>query len=236
MDQDLQQPVVAAGVILRSPAGRILMLNRTDGMGWAFPGGGLKDGETPERAAFRECWEETGHRCGGLKFLMQRTKDDGRGLVTFHTYIADCPDEFVPTLNHEHSSFGWFDSNEMLTEHRSDSMARADSAERADAVPVVGGEGHAKLEASLKEGLEQDERERVAGQDQNLEEELGEEEGPAAPAPLYPVADFPVADQDPPGEDEPDYDDISDDVLDLALSVLGDLQERLERLEAGVRD
>lgn len=30
---------------------------------WCFPGGGIDDGETPERAAVRECWEEAGIRC-----------------------------------------------------------------------------------------------------------------------------------------------------------------------------
>ena len=41
----------AAGVICRSPHGRILMVRRTDGEGWAFPGGGMKEGEAP-----RECF------------------------------------------------------------------------------------------------------------------------------------------------------------------------------------
>jgi hypothetical protein len=209
-----------------------LILNRTDGMGWAFPGGVLKDGETPEKAAWRECWEETGHRCGGLQFLMQRTKDDGQGLVNFHTYISDCPDEFVPTLNHEHSSYGWFDADETFTDNRPDSA-------RADSTPVVGGEGHAELEATLAEGMLQDERERVAGQDQDLEGELASaaSEGPepSLETPAYPP---PLAgeDQDLLGEDEPDEPDLDDETLDLIASVIGDLEARLERLEEGARD
>ena len=52
----------AAGVICRSPHGRILMVRRTDGEGWAFPGGGIKDGEAPRECAWREFFEETGYR------------------------------------------------------------------------------------------------------------------------------------------------------------------------------
>ena len=225
MDQDLQQPVVAAGVILRSPAGRILMLNRTDGMGWAFPGGGVKEGETPEEAAWRECWEETGHRCGGLKFLMQRTKDDGQGMVTFHTYVADCDSEFVPAMNHEHDSHAWLAPDSLYSENRDDDM------HRADATPVVGGEGAAALEASLKEGMVQDELERVADQDQGFEQEL--QRSAAGPDPMLetPAYPPPLADD----AEDPD-DDLDDETLDLCLSVIGDLEDRLERLEEGVRD
>ena len=225
MSDDLPPVTLAAGVILRSPAGRILMLNRTDGMGWAFPGGVLKEGETPERAAFRECWEETGHRCGGLNFLMQRTKDDGQGMVTFHTYVADCPDEFVPKMNHEHSSYGWFDPSETFSDNRADRMARADSA-----TPIVGGDHHGVLAASLEAGMLAEEAERVAGQDKDLEDELGAEEGPAAPAPLNPTID--LLEGDDPDNDE----DLDGETMDLCLSVLGDIEARLERLEEGVRD
>ncbi len=104
------------------------MLNRVDGEGWAWPGGGLKDGETPEEAAWRECWEETGHRCGGLKFLMRRVRDG----VDFSTYIADCDSEFVPAMNHEHDSHMWADPEAALEQAKaangSDPLAIADSA------------------------------------------------------------------------------------------------------------
>lgn len=102
------------------------MLRRTDSGLWAFPGGRIEDGESAEQAAYREFLEETGHRLGSVgKQLMIRTKDDGDGPVTFTTFIADCNSEFIPRLNDEHSSFGWFNSEEVLTENRADSAALA---------------------------------------------------------------------------------------------------------------
>jgi 8-oxo-dGTP pyrophosphatase MutT (NUDIX family) len=108
-----EEPARAAGVIARSKAGRVLMCRRTDGEGWAFPGGHIKEGENPAQCAWREFFKETGHRLGSPgKFLMQRTKDG----VDFTTFVADVDDEFCPKLNHEHSAWAWFDPNEVLEE------------------------------------------------------------------------------------------------------------------------
>ena len=38
----------------------LLMIERRDGHGWALPGGCIEPGESPERAAIRELYEETG--------------------------------------------------------------------------------------------------------------------------------------------------------------------------------
>jgi len=39
---------------------QVLDLSRTDELIWKFPGGKVEDNETPEAAAVRECYEETG--------------------------------------------------------------------------------------------------------------------------------------------------------------------------------
>jgi hypothetical protein len=84
--------------------GKILLCRRTDGLGWAFPGGCLKDGETIEQCAIRECLEETGYRCGHAgKLLCRRVKDD----VDFTTFHRDIDDEFTPKFNHEHDAHVW---------------------------------------------------------------------------------------------------------------------------------
>ena len=120
----------ASGIIARSKQGRILMVRRTDGEGWAFPGGGIKRGESAEAAAYREFFEETGHRLGQTgHFLMQRVKDG----VDFTTYVADVDDEFCPRLNHEHSAYGWFDPNEVLEEMDGAQMSYAPSMYADDA-------------------------------------------------------------------------------------------------------
>jgi 8-oxo-dGTP diphosphatase len=107
------EPAHAAGVIARSPQGRILMCRRTDGEGWAFPGGHMKDGEDAAQCAYREFFEETGYRLGDVGAqLMHRIKDG----VDFTTFVADVESEFVPRMNHEHSAFMWVDPRETLDE------------------------------------------------------------------------------------------------------------------------
>jgi 8-oxo-dGTP pyrophosphatase MutT (NUDIX family) len=110
----------AAGVIAKAlTTNRILMVKRTDTGEWAFPGGHLEGDETAAQAAYREFWEETQYRLGSVGMqLMQRTKDDGHGLVTFTTFLAPVESEFVPVLDDEHSSFAWVDCEETLAENR----------------------------------------------------------------------------------------------------------------------
>lgn len=232
MDQEPAEIIRAAGVILRAPDGSILMVKRVDDGSWAFPGGCIEGDETPEQCAWRETFEETGRRLGDVgKQLMRRVKDG----VDFTTFISDVDAPFVPTLNAEHSAFAWVSPEETLMDNRADITARADSA-----TPVVGGEGAALLAQSLEDGMLAEEAERVADQDKDLEDELGSaanEEGPdpMLETPAYPP---PLADegQDLLGEDEPDDGDLSDEDAELILSVIGDLEARLERLEEGVRD
>lgn len=106
------EPERAAGIIARSPSGRVLLCRRTDGQGWCWPGGHLKDGESIERCAAREFFEETGRRISVGRLLMRSAKHG----VDFSTFITDVDDEFVPRLNHEHSAFMWADPLEVLEE------------------------------------------------------------------------------------------------------------------------
>ncbi len=103
---------VAAGILFRSPGGRILLCRRTDGLGWAFPGGGQKEGETIESCAVRECLEEVGYNAGHAGRLLTRRIRDG---VDFTTFIHDCDDEFVPRLNHEHDAHVWINPDHATT-------------------------------------------------------------------------------------------------------------------------
>jgi 8-oxo-dGTP diphosphatase len=51
---------MAAGVLFRDGAGRVLMLRPTYKEGWDIPGGNVEPGESPSAAAAREVKEELG--------------------------------------------------------------------------------------------------------------------------------------------------------------------------------
>jgi 8-oxo-dGTP pyrophosphatase MutT (NUDIX family) len=103
---------IAAGILFRSPNGRVLFCRRTDGEGWAFPGGVKKDHETIEQCAIREVWEETGYRSGHVGKLLCRRVRNG---VDFTTFVYDCDDEFIPKFNHEHDAFVWVNPDHATT-------------------------------------------------------------------------------------------------------------------------
>ena len=47
------------GIVLANPAGQVLWARRVGGRNtWQFPQGGIKRGETPEQALFRELYED----------------------------------------------------------------------------------------------------------------------------------------------------------------------------------
>lgn len=93
----------AAGILCIATNGHVLLLKRTDGQGWAFPGGGLEDEESAEDAARREFGEETGAKVKGDLKLWTRSI---LGECDFSTFLYRC-EEFTPVLNEEHSAFQW---------------------------------------------------------------------------------------------------------------------------------
>ncbi|WP_123534171.1 NUDIX hydrolase N-terminal domain-containing protein [Halosimplex salinum] len=73
-------PKIAAIALVFDDEDRLLVIERTDGLGWCPPGGKLDLGETPAAAAERETREETG------------LEVDARELVD--TYAVEPPGEF----------------------------------------------------------------------------------------------------------------------------------------------
>lgn len=98
----------AAGVVLTRPDGKILLLQRSDGSGWCFPGGGMGPGEVANQCAARETFEETGLllEAQTLRPVAVTENEDG---FTFACFSAAVPD-FMPVLcPEEHTGYGWFD-------------------------------------------------------------------------------------------------------------------------------
>lgn len=95
--------VFAAGVMFRC-GDDVLLMQRIDGSGWAWPGGGVEGDESAEEAARREVHEETGHEYDGpLELHDSRTL---RG-VHFRTFVADVEERITPILNDEHTAHRW---------------------------------------------------------------------------------------------------------------------------------
>jgi 8-oxo-dGTP pyrophosphatase MutT (NUDIX family) len=74
---------------------------------WVFPGGHVKRGEKPSKAAEREVWEEAGIRCKATGEPISY----GRKNVAFFKCTARSGQRFKH--NHEFSAMGWFTKREM---------------------------------------------------------------------------------------------------------------------------
>jgi len=62
------RPLTSALVIVKGPAGFMLLMNRYRNE-WELPGGMIEVGETPRETAVRECREESGYDITNLRFL-----------------------------------------------------------------------------------------------------------------------------------------------------------------------
>lgn len=65
------------------------LLTRHPRRGWEFPGGKVEEGETPEEAAIREVYEETGARVGSIRYIAQYKVDGRSGTIIKNVYYAE---------------------------------------------------------------------------------------------------------------------------------------------------
>ena len=107
-------PRKAAGIVFQY-RDQVLLLHRTDGLGWALPGGGAEENETYQQAVRRETQEEMGYTyTGPLEFI-----DVQKGPVRYVTFHADVAERFTPVLNSEHDRHVWLPPK-MALQHLTD--------------------------------------------------------------------------------------------------------------------
>jgi ADP-ribose pyrophosphatase YjhB (NUDIX family) len=98
---------VAASAAIFDERGRVLLvLEREE---WAYPGGRLEPGETPEQAAVREAREEAGVEIDLGDLICTREWPDSFVLHVFAATIAD-GEPHAPSGVRE---VGWFDPAEL---------------------------------------------------------------------------------------------------------------------------
>jgi 8-oxo-dGTP pyrophosphatase MutT (NUDIX family) len=100
-------PETAASVAIFDDRGCVLLVLERDE--WAYPGGRLEPGETPEEAAVREAREEAGIEVDLGPLLCTRQWADGFVLHVFAATIAD-GEPHAPCGIRE---VGWFDPDEL---------------------------------------------------------------------------------------------------------------------------
>ncbi|MFH1285742.1 MAG: NUDIX hydrolase [Candidatus Micrarchaeota archaeon] len=95
--------------VLANRGKKILLLRRQGSKIWEFPGGGVEWGEMPDKAAIRECIEETSitPKLQGLLCITSSSfKKDGKNKHAVYI-VYRAKGEGVPKLKGEHDDFAW---------------------------------------------------------------------------------------------------------------------------------
>jgi dATP pyrophosphohydrolase len=77
---------------------------------WHGIAGGVEEGESPEEAAARELWEETGLEAVPTPLPSTFVYDE----ITVHTFLIDVERGWEPELNEEHDEYVWLPQDEAV--------------------------------------------------------------------------------------------------------------------------
>lgn len=106
-----------ADILLFSPEGRVLILEKTSRRGekfWTLPGGTLKPGESFATCAFRECREKLNHPISGLHPYVVIPKTNKGTNKPVMIFLGTCDEEFEPELTDERfTHFQWVEIDRM---------------------------------------------------------------------------------------------------------------------------
>ncbi len=117
-----KQPLPVASCLLFDESGHILLLKRQaakQGGGlWAVPGGKIEPAEDAATTMRREVFEESGLQLDNADFLGVHELRMPHGVVHMTTFKATTPSTVVAIKPDEHSAFGWFAPQQLLTTPR----------------------------------------------------------------------------------------------------------------------
>jgi 8-oxo-dGTP pyrophosphatase MutT (NUDIX family) len=111
---DLHTEGVGALVYARSTNRYLFLLrNKQRNAGhWGIVGGKVEPGETIIHGLIREIEEEIGQNFSKKKFIPLETFTADNRKFVYYTFLVDCDQEFVPTLNEEHRGYCWVELND----------------------------------------------------------------------------------------------------------------------------
>lgn len=112
----LPRKVVAAAVVCRDDAGRLLVVHDTFQNHWTLPGGVVDAGEDPRAAAVREAWEEAGVvvEAGDVLGVFAGRWPDRLVLVYQATAVAGAAHHNAPVHAHEIDAVDWIPVEQAL--------------------------------------------------------------------------------------------------------------------------
>jgi 8-oxo-dGTP pyrophosphatase MutT (NUDIX family) len=77
---------------------------------WGLPGGKVDDSETLIQTIERECREEMGFLPDYARLVPLEKFTSADNKFVYHTFFCSVGQEFIPTLNDEHSGWAWIAS------------------------------------------------------------------------------------------------------------------------------
>ena len=115
---DFNKPPRKVGGVAIVSEGQILLVKRSETQGkypnfWSVPSGGVEKGETFREGAARELQEETMLDINPKDLVYLGTIKDGKYNRISKIYKAEMDGKPKPTLDHEHSEFGYYDKDSL---------------------------------------------------------------------------------------------------------------------------
>ena len=115
---DFNKPPRKVGGVAIVSEGQILLVKRSKTQGkypnfWSVPSGGVEKGETFREGAARELKEETMLDFNPKELVYLGTIKDGVHNRLCKIYKADMGGKPKPTLDHEHTDWGYYDKDSL---------------------------------------------------------------------------------------------------------------------------